>query len=191
MDYLIVGFSWVVYLAVHSLLASTAIKKTVREKAGWFWPFYRFFYSVVSIVGLLWIFLILATTPSHTLFDPPGYLRYIGMIFASWGVILMVVSFRYLSGLQFMGIKKPKTGELVTKGLHAFVRHPLYSGNILMLVGLILNHPTDMLLLSTFIIFAYFPIGIYFEEKKLVEEFGEAYVEYSREVPAIFPKIRL
>jgi len=30
-------------------------------------------------------------------------------------------------------------------------------------------------------------IGIHFEERKLVEEFGQSYISYSRQVPKIIP----
>jgi protein-S-isoprenylcysteine O-methyltransferase Ste14 len=36
-------------------------------------------------------------------------------------------------------------------------------------------------------VLVYIPIGIYFEEKKLIKMYGDQYVEYKKRVPAIFP----
>ncbi|MFT6214861.1 MAG: protein-S-isoprenylcysteine O-methyltransferase Ste14 [Roseivirga sp.] len=37
----------------------------------------------------------------------------------------------------------------------------------------------------------YLPIGIYLEEKKLIQTYGKAYIKYKEEVPALIPKINL
>ncbi len=83
-----------------------------------------------------------------------------------------------------------KGGEkgLIRKGTHAYVRHPIYSGIILIVIGMALYTPTDIVVLSVVCILAYLPAGIYFEEQKLIAEFGDDYLTYRREVPAIFPK---
>ncbi|MEQ9306661.1 MAG: isoprenylcysteine carboxylmethyltransferase family protein [Marinoscillum sp.] len=191
MDYLVVIICWVIYLGLHSLLANQNVKDVVRRKVKWLWSVYRIFYSTVSTVGLVLMCYQIATTPSLELFESPGYLRYMAMILASWGVILTMVSFRHLSGLEFLGLKKSKQTGLVREGLHGYVRHPIYSGNILVILGLFLFHPTDIILISVVIIMLYLPIGIHFEEQKLMAEFGEEYEAYKEQVPAIFPKLRL
>lgn len=188
MDYLIIGGGWALYFALHSLLASEQVKRTVRSKAPVIARGYRFFYSLISTVGLLWLLYLMAITPSATLFSPPGYVRYIAMILASWGVILVITSFRHLSGWAFLGLKKEENKGLIRKGTHAYVRHPIYSGIILIVIGMALYTPTDIVVLSAVCILAYLPAGIYFEEQKLIAEFGDEYLTYRREVPAIFPK---
>jgi protein-S-isoprenylcysteine O-methyltransferase Ste14 len=39
------------------------------------------------------------------------------------------------------------------------------------------------------IIAIYLPIGIIFEEQKLVKEYGDRYKKYQKEVPMLIPKI--
>ncbi|MEQ9050507.1 MAG: isoprenylcysteine carboxylmethyltransferase family protein [Marinoscillum sp.] len=189
MDYLIIGGSWALYFALHSFLASGRVKRSVQSSAPVIARGYRFFYSLISTVGLLWLIYLMAITPSASLFDPPGYLRYIAMILASWGVILVVTSFRHLSGWAFLGLKKEENKGLIRKGTHAYVRHPISSGIILIVSGMALYTSTDIVVLSSACILVYLPVGIYFEEQKLIEEFGDAYRIYQAEVPAIFPKI--
>ena len=64
-------------------------------------------------------------------------------------------------------------------------RHPIYLFSILFL-GL---RPTMDLFYFIFylVIVLYFIIGSYFEEKKLVERFGQIYIDYQKEVPRIIP----
>jgi len=50
----------------------------------------------------------------------------------------------------------------------------------------------DLFYLTFFLlIVAYFYIGAYYEEKKLVRIFGEVYSRYQKSVPQIFPSIPL
>jgi protein-S-isoprenylcysteine O-methyltransferase Ste14 len=50
----------------------------------------------------------------------------------------------------------------------------------------------DLFYLTYFLlIVAYFYIGSYYEERKLVRSFGEFYTRYQESVPQIFPSIPL
>lgn len=86
--------------------------------------------------------------------------------------------------------EESKTSRLHTDGLHRFVRHPLYFGTILFLLGLGLYFPTVANLVTIFIFSTYTVIGTHYEEMKLVDQFGSAYQEYQRKVPAIFPGLK-
>jgi protein-S-isoprenylcysteine O-methyltransferase Ste14 len=74
---------------------------------------------------------------------------------------------------------------LLIKGPYRYSRHPVYFFSIVFL----LFRPTmDLFYLTFFVcIVAYFYIGSYYEEKKLVKHFGETYSEYKKSVPRIFP----
>lgn len=72
--------------------------------------------------------------------------------------------------------------NLVTQGVYRIVRHPIYSGTILTFLGLILLRDA---LISLF----YFPIsiGLYilmtiYEEKSLINEYGQEYRVYQSSV---------
>ncbi|MBR11089.1 MAG: protein-S-isoprenylcysteine methyltransferase [Rickettsiales bacterium] len=186
--YLWVALLWVLYLLIHSALASGFIKAKVQNGLSLNNRWYRFLYSVISTVGIGYVFLELLVMPSEELFVSTGWLKYVSMTIASWGVIILVVSFRHLSGLAFLGIKKEEDKGLVTEGLHGYMRHPIYTGTILILMGMFLYHPTDLILVSDLIIFIYLPFGIMWEEQKLIEEFGDSYLEYKKQVPSLIPR---
>lgn len=179
---------WWLYFGLHSGLASNGVKKIVKN-LGFPMSGYRLVYSGISTVGLLYVLYLVAVTPSQELFVPPGYLRYIAMILASWGIILIVVSFRHISLSGFVGLSQIKDERLTTEGIHGYVRHPIYSGVILILAGMVLYNPTDIMIVSAVAIGSYLPVGIYLEEMKLIRQFGVSYLEYRESVPAIFPKV--
>ncbi|CAF0799968.1 unnamed protein product [Adineta steineri] len=77
------------------------------------------------------------------------------------------------------------TPALITSGLFRLCRHPLYLFTILAWA----ITPVMSLDRLVFIIYIclYALIGIPVEERKLVQIFGQAYVNYQKHVPAIFP----
>lgn len=80
------------------------------------------------------------------------------------------------------------TGGLVTDGLYAWVRNPLYLGSFMLGAGLCLV-VGDPLLLGAFLLFFWWSHGavIRAEEEGLTARYGEVYRDYRRRVPALFP----
>jgi protein-S-isoprenylcysteine O-methyltransferase Ste14 len=78
--------------------------------------------------------------------------------------------------------------KLATTGPYAFVRHPIYTGMLGMLVatGLALSH-WAALLAALVIFFMGTIIRVRNEENLLREAFGEQFENYARRVPAIVP----
>ena len=77
---------------------------------------------------------------------------------------------------------------LETKGVHRYIRHPLYMGTLLLLWSIFLFFPLLSNLLACGMITLYTLIGIRFEEKKLSREFGESYDIYKRTTPMLIPR---
>jgi protein-S-isoprenylcysteine O-methyltransferase Ste14 len=78
--------------------------------------------------------------------------------------------------------------QLVQRGPYRIVRHPIYTGMFGMLAAASLAHGHWVGLLIASVVY-YFGtiIRIRSEEKLLREQFGRAYEEYTREVPAFIP----
>lgn len=187
MHYFIISGSWIAYLLLHSLLAADVVKAKVRELSSWFFMFYRLCYVLISTAGLLLLVFQLMITPAVSLWPVPVFLKYAGMVMASWGVICVVVAFRQISGWAFLGLKRAESMPMIQDGIHAYVRHPIYLGVLLIITGFFVFHPTDMVLLVLVIILLYIPAGIWHEEKRLLREYGDSYRSYKARVPAIFP----
>ena len=83
--------------------------------------------------------------------------------------------------------------RLCTSGPYAFVRNPLYVGNMLMYLGIVFIAEATSVLLMAATTFSFFLIQysliISLEEEKLDELFGQEYSLYKENVPAIFPRI--
>ena len=108
------------------------------------------------------------------------------------GGIIMFVSikkyFLLLSGIRAV-YTEDEEPELKIDGIHRFVRHPLYTGTILVVWGFFFIFPYLNNLLAVILLTLYVIVGIRFEEKKLVNEFGEKYLEYMEKVPPLIPRL--
>lgn len=83
--------------------------------------------------------------------------------------------------------------DLVTNGPFAHVRNPLYTGNILIYIGIVLFAGGDWMWYLLIVAIAFFTLQyaliISLEENTLTDLFGEAYREYKRHVPRILPRM--
>ncbi|WP_020404887.1 methyltransferase family protein [Gracilimonas tropica] len=79
-------------------------------------------------------------------------------------------------------------GRLAKDGLYGLVRHPQYTGLFIGLFGEGVIHWPTIFSVGLFpvIVIAYVLLAKR-EEKKVIEEFGEEYLEYKRKVPAFLP----
>jgi protein-S-isoprenylcysteine O-methyltransferase Ste14 len=81
-----------------------------------------------------------------------------------------------------------RTEPLVVAGPYRHVRHPLYSGVVLLTFGIALAVDRTAALLGAFLLFLWFALVLApFEERELRLLFGEAYAEYMRRTPRLIP----
>ncbi len=110
------------------------------------------------------------------------------------GALIMIVSvykyFRLLSGIRTLYESLPEV-KLEIRGIHKYVRHPLYTGTLLFVWGLFFIFPFLNNLVAALAITGYTLIGIKFEEKKLLLQFGDHYREYVSKVPMLIPAFKL
>jgi protein-S-isoprenylcysteine O-methyltransferase Ste14 len=84
-----------------------------------------------------------------------------------------------------------KNRVLATDGPYAYVRHPLYVGNILLLVGFSLaSNLWWSWLLMGFLLLFYYPPTIAYEDNKLHNIFGEEWENWSKDIHALIPTFK-
>jgi protein-S-isoprenylcysteine O-methyltransferase Ste14 len=83
-----------------------------------------------------------------------------------------------------------KNQELATDGAYRFVRHPLYTGNILLVTGFALAGSRWWgIPLALFFFWFYYPTAIEYEDRKLHRLFGAAWEAWSARTPALLPRV--
>ena len=119
-----------------------------------------------------------------------------------WLIIAALVSFlgqvvraiaigtanKYTSGRN---TKEQVADALNTKGIYSTVRHPLYLGNYLMWIGIVLYvlNPWYVIVV-TLLFWLYYERIMFAEERFLERKFGEDYISWSKSVPAFIPSMK-
>ena len=174
---------WVAYFAIHSILASGRVKKALGEPS-----WYRLFYVFISIATLVPVFIYGLGIESKYLFQISVATKIpsVGLGYAAYFIFRKAAKSYNLKA--FIGVAKETRSELKTDGILSKMRHPFYTATIAIVLGFFLWSPTvsNLVLVLTWI--AYLPIGIWLEEKKLIDLFGDAYLDYKKQVPALFPR---
>jgi protein-S-isoprenylcysteine O-methyltransferase Ste14 len=105
-----------------------------------------------------------------------------GLAFAVWA--------RFYLGANWSGRVTVKVGhELIRTGPYRWVRHPIYSGMILAMLGTALNRRLAQGLFAVVLLYIGFKMKSRIEERAMRSVFGTEYDEYSRGTGAIFPRL--
>jgi len=186
---------WTGYCALHSYLISIRFTNLMNRLLKKYYAFYRLFYILISLFLLIPLINYTGQLDNEVIIVYGHYLdilRYI-LIYGSLFMFFWAFFFDYDS-LSFFGIRQifnfgktkelKSSNEIKKSGLLGIMRHPMYFALIIYLwcqtskmADLVVN-----LVLTVYII-----IGTILEEKKLVLEFGETYIQYQKEVPMIIP----
>lgn len=139
--------------------------------------------------GILWGVHRTAFTPivagSKTIEMVAGLLAICAAVSSVW---LTMMAVRTLGKEWSVTARLIEGHQLATSGPYAYVRHPIYTGMLGMLVatGLAMSH-WIALIVALVIFFIGTIIRVRSEEKLLHEAFGKQFEDYSRRVPAIVP----
>ncbi len=123
----------------------------------------------------------------------------INLIISLLGLIMYLVgTFGRIQSQKFLGkywstdIKIKQGHKLIKEGIYRYIRHPNIAFLLVEISGICLIPNSYYSLLLVWIV--YLPVNlwrIYLEEKVLVENFGQEYLDYKKEVSKLFPLKKL
>lgn len=129
--------------------------------------------------GVLW---------GHTLFDQIGYTGMYLNIGCALVAIILIANGWYNIYHNYWSREKGK-GKLVQSGVYRYIRHPQYTGFLLLTLGMILEWATlSTILMWPLIIWMYVRLAKK-EERDMITEFGEEYTAYMKRTKRFIPFI--
>jgi len=179
---------------VHSLLASNNAKNFFHRTLGdGFMRLYRLLYNLFAVISFLPILYLMMVMPDRMFYEVPAPFNLFMRLGQGISIILLITAAFQTDLLSFVGLRQvfeeEKKGPLMTGGLYHYVRHPLYT------FGLLILWLSPYMSLNSFIVYlaltVYILIGIVFEERKLLREFGEEYASYRSVTPMLIPGRRI
>jgi protein-S-isoprenylcysteine O-methyltransferase Ste14 len=124
------------------------------------------------------------------LYAPEPWTQALGIALTAAGLAFAVWARAYL-GRNWSGVVSVKVGhELVRSGPYRWVRHPIYSGMILAMLGTALVRHQMRGFIAVVLLYAGFTIKSRIEEQVMMATFGPEYAQYASSTGAILPKLR-
>jgi protein-S-isoprenylcysteine O-methyltransferase Ste14 len=86
----------------------------------------------------------------------------------------------------------PRSKKLVTTGPYRYSRNPMVFGafSLYTSLGIFLNSVICLIIILIFVFFIIYYLRLS-EEKRLLKDFGDEYLDYKNKVPMIFPGRRI
>jgi len=181
------------FMALHSFAASARFKRKVLSAAG---PSiserYFLFFSLFAGLAILPVTYLIVRDPGETLYIVPKPWLYMMLGGQTVAAILTVKAFRDAWPEKFTLIPQlseptPGQEEVLFRGIYGYVRDPFLGGGlaIMWLTPFMTAH-----LLAVYIggsVYVY--LGSLHWERRLIAQFGQAYLDYMDEVPRILPRL--
>src|SRR5690349_16455363 len=139
-EHVLLAVLWAIFCFFHSLLAATSVKQKMARLTGKGFKYFRIFYTLFAFVtlGIVVYFQLIIVSP--LLFFQNPFTNIVGGILSAAGLVIMIICikkyFISLSGIKSLFQEQPKN-ELMIKGIHKYVRHPLYLGTFIFIWGLL------------------------------------------------------
>ena len=178
---------------VHSWMASLGFKDFLRRTLGnGFMRFYRLLYNLFSVISFVPILYLTLVLPDKNLYQVPAPWNYVLLAGQGLSVLLLFIAVLQTDTLSFVGLRQlvetEKTGKLVTRGFYRYIRHPLYT------FGLLILWLSPSVTVNLFVVYVsltiYILVGAFFEERKLLREFGQEYANYRSATPMLIPGLK-
>ncbi|MBL26927.1 MAG: S-isoprenylcysteine methyltransferase [Rhodospirillaceae bacterium] len=179
---------WLSFGLGHSLLAGD--RSPLRVVGRW----QRLSYNLLAAVHL-----VVVIVGGHLLLDTRAFvwspvMLWVRTAAVGIGLLVLILSLRQYDLRRFAGFRQigDRDGEAETpeplhiSGLNRYVRHPLYVGSILLLLGIA---DSEFGLATALWASVYFIVGSRVEERRLVAMYGADYERYRRKTPAFIPRL--
>lgn len=176
---------------LHSLLASHTCKRLARQWLGesLYKRSFRLLYNLAAGLSILPVLYLLVRLPDQQVYSIPAPWLNLALIIQAGAFMLLVLSVIQTGLMSFIGVSQlfgiAENNQLVTSGLYRYVRHPIYFASLLFLWA---SPSMSLNRLTLWVVFTvYFVVGAWFEERKLLKDFGESYAAYQKQTPMLIP----
>jgi protein-S-isoprenylcysteine O-methyltransferase Ste14 len=176
---IVIGIGWVVFW-IYWIAVSLGVK---AGRSRWT----RFAAFRVAAVLIILLLLRLRVLKGHTVTHDP-WLQGIGLAIFLLGLALAVWARVYLGRNWGMPMSEKVDPELVTTGPYRTIRHPIYSGIILAMIGTAVAVSVYWLI-AVVLLGAYFVYSAVMEERYMAELFPDAYPRYKQSTKMLVPFI--
>ena len=180
--------AWLLFL-FYWLWSARRVKSSARGEPAWS-RFFKYWLPIIVNLALMFPTSLYEGTLLGERFIPDVlWLAALGLLLAVAGLLFACWA-RSILGSNWSAVVQVKQDhELIERGPYRYVRHPIYTGLLLALVGTALLLGEWRAVLGFVIMFVSFWRKLRLEETWLSEYFGPKYGEYMQRVKALIPGV--
>jgi protein-S-isoprenylcysteine O-methyltransferase Ste14 len=175
----LIAFCWITFYLVWMTAALFA--KRTAERATW-WNGWWIWFPVAALMFVLRRAIL--SSASTRLWQVTPHLGLVADTLTVIGLLITLCARRALGTNWSANVVFKERHELIEGGPYRFVRHPIYSGVLLMLFGTMLVWGRLVGVVAFVVIIAGLSVKASLEERLLMSHFPEAYAQYRRRVRA-------
>jgi len=178
---------WVAFLVVWLIWAIRT--KPVQRREG---VSSRLSYTIINIAAFYLMFA--GDVPREYLrahlYSPNGLTDALGIAITFAGIAFAVWARIYLGGNWSSSVTLKVDHQLVRSGPYRWVRHPIYTGLTLAMLGTAIVRAQVRGVIAVVLVYIGFKIKSKIEERVMTDTFGPEYDDYRSRTGAILPKLR-
>ena len=188
-DKLIVTFFFIIVAIINKVVYDRKNNNYIKTKTKILNSFRSFRYihkilritTLIIFIGSIWM----ENTIWLKLFSGTAYL-YSGVAIASLAMILFLIAGINLGANYTPCYDSYLPEDIIQNGLYKLIRHPLYTSNLLLVLGVFIACGSALILINFCILFIYYLMAALYEEKALLEHFP-AYQKYKNQTGRFLP----
>lgn len=154
---------------------------------------FLFAFRVIAGILLMVVIVIYSFFPTYNiqfqLLLPSG-LRLAGVCISSVSLLFWIYSQRVLDINWSVNLKIQQQHKLIKSGPYFVMRHPIYTGMILWSVGLAMFTANVFFAAFAVVVIIWTPLRISGEERMMISQFGDEYLDYMRTTGRYLPKLK-
>jgi protein-S-isoprenylcysteine O-methyltransferase Ste14 len=180
----ILALCWLVFVVYWSVTA-LRLKRTVERRADWL----RIVIGIVIVGGLLLLQSRAGRSVDPVILPRTLSVRVIADGLGVAGTAILLWARTILGGNWSGAVTLKENHELIQRGPYAWVRHPIYSGMLLLGLGVAIHYATLGGFILLVVCCAVFARKMREEELLMTEHFPDRYPAYRARVKAIVPYV--
>jgi protein-S-isoprenylcysteine O-methyltransferase Ste14 len=183
---------WVIFMIYWFISAQSV--KSIQETRGWLGGSWHTIFYLIGVSFMLNSRLPgrlgISTKNLAILLLPPNILlSAVIVVLLISGLLVAIIARRTLAANWSSAVALKKDHELITTGLYHYIRHPIYTGMLLMFLGTTLLLGTVGACIGFFIILSGFLLKLRREEALMTEHFAQEYTAYKKQTKTLIPFI--
>jgi protein-S-isoprenylcysteine O-methyltransferase Ste14 len=144
---------------------------------------------VISISAGYWLSFIIGST-TYGRIQPWNTYFAIGALLVVTGLIIRVTSILTLRQQFTYTVTKIENHELIENGLYKYIRHPGYLGQLIIFAGIAASLSNWLSVIFMIVpVFLGYNYRIRVEERFMIEEMGQKYIDYQKRTKRLVPGI--